>query len=70
MQRVIKGKKYIIAGNFKGEHTKEIEEILVKQLGIEVIAFITSDLTEFIEYVEPVEPKPVPPKPKKRSWFW
>jgi hypothetical protein len=55
--KVIKGRKYLIAGNFVGEQNqREVKETLEKDLGIEVVGFITSEYTTFIEYYEP-QPK-------------
>lgn len=61
MNRVIKGRKYILAGNFPAEHKQTFIDNLTKELEIEIVAVITSDNTCFIEYVEQL--------PKKKGWF-
>lgn len=59
--KVIKGRKYILAGNFPAEHKQNFIDTLTKELGVEIVAVITSDNTHFIEYVEKL--------PKKKGWF-
>jgi len=56
---VIKGRKYILAGEFRKDQQKEVKEVLEKELGIKIVCFITSASTEFIEFVTPV----------KKRWF-
>jgi len=50
MGKVIKGRKYILAGNFPAEHKQNFIDTLTNELGIEIVAVITSDNTCFIEY--------------------
>lgn len=57
---VIKGRKYILAGNFLPEYKTHIVSDLEKELKIKIVAVITSDYTHFIEYVDKVE---------KKRWF-
>lgn len=54
---VIKGHKYILAGNFPAEHKQTFIDTLTKELEIEIVAVITSDNTHFIEYFseEPID---------------
>jgi len=57
---VIKGRKYILSGEFRKDQQKEVKKVLEKELGIIIVCFITSANTEFIEYVVPK---------KNRRWF-
>jgi len=50
--KVIKGRKYILAGNFPPEHKQTFIDTLTKELGINIVAVVTSDNTHFIEYDE------------------
>ena len=50
--KVIKGRKYILAGNFPTEHKQTFIDSITKELGIEIVAVTTSDNTHFIEYVD------------------
>ena len=52
MNKVIKGRKYILAGNFPAEHKQTFIDSITKELGIEIVAVTTSDNTHFIEYID------------------
>lgn len=56
-KKIIKGRKYIVAGAFRTLEQKEQVQDIAQELGINILGFIFNDNTEFIEYLEP-KPKP------------
>lgn len=49
---VVKGRKYLLAGEFRKDQHESIKKELEEMLSIDIVGFITSSNTMFIEYIE------------------